>query len=171
MITTCSPRNFEYVKSLGADAAFDYRSPTCAADIKAYTNGAIRHAWDCIANPDATRICVAALSDDGGAYGSLLGVPADLVHSVNPKVTNAVTMAYTVFGEGFTKQRVFAPVPADFEFGKTFWELSRELLVQGKIKPAKPIVNQGGAGLEGVLVGLEDLKNGKVSGGKLVYTI
>lgn len=35
VITTCSPRNFEYVKSLGAARAFDYASPSVKPDIVA----------------------------------------------------------------------------------------------------------------------------------------
>ena len=33
VITTASPRNFDYVKSLGASQVFDYRSPSVVADI------------------------------------------------------------------------------------------------------------------------------------------
>ncbi len=33
VITTCSPKNFAYVKSLGATQAFDYNSPTVVADL------------------------------------------------------------------------------------------------------------------------------------------
>ncbi len=33
VVTTASPRNFDYVKRLGARAAFDYRSPTVVADL------------------------------------------------------------------------------------------------------------------------------------------
>ena len=33
VITTCSPKNFEYVKKLGASQAFDYRSTTVVKDI------------------------------------------------------------------------------------------------------------------------------------------
>lgn len=35
VITTCSPRSFDYVKSLGADKAFDYNSPTAIDDVVA----------------------------------------------------------------------------------------------------------------------------------------
>ncbi|KAL4861987.1 hypothetical protein BDV12DRAFT_203465 [Aspergillus spectabilis] len=38
VIATASPHNFVYLKSLGADVVFDYRSPTVAADIRAFTN-------------------------------------------------------------------------------------------------------------------------------------
>ncbi|OHF00880.1 zinc-binding dehydrogenase [Colletotrichum orchidophilum] len=34
VIATASPKNFDYVKSLGATEAFDYRSPTVVQDIK-----------------------------------------------------------------------------------------------------------------------------------------
>ena len=33
MVTTASPRNFDYVRGLGAREAFDYRSKTVVADI------------------------------------------------------------------------------------------------------------------------------------------
>ncbi|KAK7962001.1 chaperonin 10-like protein [Apiospora aurea] len=35
VITTCSPRNFDYVKGLGAVKAFDYNSPTVVQDVAA----------------------------------------------------------------------------------------------------------------------------------------
>lgn len=39
VITTASPKNFEYVKKLGASHAFHYRSPTAVADIIALLKG------------------------------------------------------------------------------------------------------------------------------------
>jgi len=33
VITTCSPGNFDYVKSIGADKVFDYNSPSATDDI------------------------------------------------------------------------------------------------------------------------------------------
>lgn len=59
----------------------------------------------------------------------------------------------------------------NLDFGEKFSELSRGLPETGKLKPARQIVNRGGKGLEGVLVGLQELKAGKVSLGKLVYTL
>ncbi|KAF2873480.1 zinc-binding oxidoreductase CipB [Massariosphaeria phaeospora] len=39
VITTAAPKNFEYVKKLGASQAFDYRSPTAPKDIIAALKG------------------------------------------------------------------------------------------------------------------------------------
>ncbi len=50
------------------------------------------------------------------------------------------------------------------------WELSRELLEQGKMKAHKPTVKKYGKGLDGALEGMEQMKAGKVSGEKLVFT-
>lgn len=41
VITTASPRNFDYVRSLGASQVFDYNSPTVAADIVAALEGRV----------------------------------------------------------------------------------------------------------------------------------
>jgi len=169
--TTSSPKNFDYLKSLGADHTFDYNSASCAQDIKAASGGKLKLAMDCISSPDTTKIAVAAMSDEGGAYTSLIPVSDDAVKAVNPKVTNGLTVAYTALGEAYDKWGPSPAKPEDYEFSKMFWELGRALLAEGKVKVARPIVNEGGKGLEGVLVGLEEMRQGKVSAGKLVYTL
>lgn len=173
VITTASPRNFEYLKSLGADATIDYHSPTAVDEIKKAAGAPLKLAWDCHSDENSARISAAALSAEGGdaKYRSLLPVQDELIQSVNPGVNNAYTLAYTAFGEPFDKYIHFPAVPKDFEFATTFWALTEELFRDGKLKAARPIVNRGGKGLEGVLVGLQELKEGKVSGGKLVYTL
>ncbi|KAK4459040.1 chaperonin 10-like protein [Cladorrhinum samala] len=175
--TTCSPRNFSLMKSLVPSAeVFDYSSPTLVDDIKAWASGApsqpLTLAWDCHATPESGKICAAALStSEEGHYRSLLNVPEEVIKSVNPMVDSGYTFAYTAIGEAFDKTWHVPASEEDFEFAKAFWELSRQLLAEGKIIPAKMDVNRGGSGLEGVLVGLEELRTGKVSGTKLVYTL
>lgn len=57
----------------------------------------------------------------------------------------------------------------DQEFAARFWKMAGELLAQGKLKVHPPDVRPGG--LEGVLEGLDELRQGKVSGKKLVYRV
>jgi len=172
VVTTCSPHNFDYVKSLGADAAFDYSSKTCSNDIKAYTNNELKHVFDCISEGDSTKISVEAMSSEGGVYSTLLPISKMTVESINPQVTMKMTLGYTVVGEAFKfGPQPYEAKPEDFEFGKTFWELSRGLLADGKVKVHRSSVNEGGKGLEGALKGLQVMREGKVSGNKLVYTL
>ncbi|KAK4040250.1 chaperonin 10-like protein [Parachaetomium inaequale] len=175
VVTTCSPANFSYVRSLGADAAFNYHSPTVADDIRAWSKDpdALTLAWDCVGAGDSPVICAAALSRTrAGHYRSVMFFDDEVLRAVNDKVDNGFRLAYTIFGEAFDKTWGAMPaIPEDYEYGKMFWELARDLLAQGKVKPARGDVNRGGEGLDGVLVGLSDLKEGKVSGVKLVYTI
>jgi NADPH:quinone reductase-like Zn-dependent oxidoreductase len=168
---TCSPRNFDYVKSLGADAAFDYNSPTCSKDIKEYTKDQLKHVFDCISEGNSTKICVEAMSSDGGVYSTLLTIDEEKVTSINPKVEKKMTLAYTVVGEAFKYGPKEVPaVPEDFEFGKMFWELSTKLFADGKVKMHKPTVDKFDKGLHGVVRGMQYMREGKVSAEKLVYT-
>jgi hypothetical protein len=80
-------------------------------------------------------------------------------------------LAYTIFGERFEKFGATPEIPEDYEFGKRFWEYTRGLLASGEIRTTKLDVNQGGKGLEGVLIRLRMSKENKVRGKKLVYTI
>lgn len=176
MLTTASPRNFDYLKSLGADAVFDYHEDTeaLASKIKERTNNELTLAWDCSPTAESARLCALAMSDKvDGTYSNLLGIDAKPVKEANPKVEVKSTLGYTAFGYEFTYRGsiVMPAKPEDREFAAKFWELSRQLLADGKVKVARIAVDQGGKGLEGVLKGLDDLKQGKVSGTKLVYKI
>jgi hypothetical protein len=77
---------------------------------------------------------------------------------------------YTIFGEAFKFAGNEIPaMPEDFEYTKKFMAMTEGLLKEGKLKAHKQTV--GKDGLEGVLKGMEDMKNGKVSGEKLVYRV
>lgn len=171
VITTASPRNFDYVKSLGADAVFDYNSASVADEIRAHTNNALDLAWDCQSTEQSLALIAKCMGPAGGRVGTLLPVPAKVAADVNDKVQVSMSLYYTMFGEPYTFFSEGGPVPEDYEFGKMFWDLSRGLLADGKVKPINVIKNRGGEGLEGCLVGLEEMKAGKVSAGKLVYTL
>lgn len=154
---------------------FDYHTPAeeLSKEIKAQTNNSLTLAWDCSPTPESTRLSALAMSDSQpGVYGALLPVKDEALKSVNPNVSGGFTMGYTVFGEAFSRHgREYPAKPEDREFGRAFWELSGDLLAKGKFKVARTSVNQGGEGLEGVLKGLDELREGKVSGTKLVYTL
>jgi NADPH:quinone reductase-like Zn-dependent oxidoreductase len=174
--TTCSPSNAAYLRSLGASGVFDYRSATVADDIRAWSrdaDAALTLAWDCISTADSARICARAMSRTrDGRYRSLLVVEDEVVKAVNERVESGWTLGYTILGEAVVLGSwAVAAVEADFEFGKMFWELAWGLLARGEVKPARRDVNRGGEGLEGVLVGLGELRESKVSGVKLVYTM
>lgn len=150
----------------------DYNSANCGEDINKYTENKLEYAFDCIAEGNSPSICAKAMASSGGQYTNLLSVTKEEIHKTNPNITVGSTLGYTVVGESFKKMgHEFPAKPEDFEFGKMFWDLSAELLGNGKIKVHKVSVNEGGKGLSGVLTGMQLMRDGKVSGKKLVYTL
>ncbi|KEF57716.1 uncharacterized protein A1O9_05634 [Exophiala aquamarina CBS 119918] len=167
VLTTCSPRSSEYVKALGADEVFDYNDADVGLKIRGYTNDRLLLVWDIISTEASAQICAKALSSGSKSckYASFLGncSPRDEVESIG-------TNLYTIWGEDFRSGCTEWPaVREDFEWGTKFMELTERLLAKGQLKPHKCTVREGG--LNGVLQGLEDLKNNKVSAEKLVYQI
>ncbi|KAG8966900.1 hypothetical protein FRC05_002348 [Tulasnella sp. 425] len=77
VVTTASPRHFEFVKKLGADAVFDYRDPETPAKIKAWSNGQIKHALDCISEHGTTKLAADSMSNDGGRIIIIIPVKRD----------------------------------------------------------------------------------------------
>ncbi|KAK7952451.1 uncharacterized protein PG986_008179 [Apiospora aurea] len=178
VLATSSPHNFDLLRSLGARWTFDHNAgpDSCAADIRRATSGSLPLAWDCTGLGAET--CAAALSTDAErdrpTYGTIVPVERAVLDRVNAAVRGPrETLMYSAFGERFVKGEKETPAdPAEYAFAKEFWELARGLLASGDVKPVVPDVNRGGkGGLEGVLFGLDELRAGKVSGTKLVYTL
>ncbi|RDW87922.1 hypothetical protein BP5796_03616 [Coleophoma crateriformis] len=173
-IATASPANFKYLKSIGADAVFDYRSPSCGADIRAFTQNTLKFAWDCAGGGE--EICAAALSDsEPSAYGAInIGnIDGEVLKKSNPLVDGPlITIAYDAIGEGWVWRGQVAPPKVDeMDFANKFMEIARKLIENETIKPIKTTLNQGGAGLDGVIKELDELRAGRVSCTKLVYTL
>jgi NADPH:quinone reductase-like Zn-dependent oxidoreductase len=168
IITTCSPRNFDFVKSLGAHVALDYRDPGCAKKIRELTNDSLAHVLDCITSDESVALCQAAVGSKGGTIAYLLRANKHERTDVQAKYP----LGYTVIGEGFSSSWMKAEFPAsaeDFEFGKVFWQLSEKLFAEGKLRVHPPQVEEGG--LYGVFDGFQKMREGKVSGVKLVYRV
>jgi NADPH:quinone reductase-like Zn-dependent oxidoreductase len=175
VVTTASKHNWDYVKSLGASAVFDYRDKNCGLDIRKYTNNKLLYAWDAIGESDSSKICGEALASEAPEgkqlkYANVLRAKVD-----RPDVQSTSKLMYTMYGESFIKGSTLKEgreTPAskeDFEFMKNFMAISEKLVADGKIKPHNVDVREGG--LEGVLHGMDEMKAGKVSASKLVYRL
>ena len=171
VVTTCSPRNFDFVKGLGVDEVYDYNDEQCGKKINELTQNKLRYVWDTISLESSAKICSAAFSSDsslGLRYGTIL--PVKLPQPDERDVETTTTFMYTIFNETFSKGKQETPaVPEDFEFAKKFMNITDRLLKDGKLKTHPEKV--GGKGLEGALEGMMDMKNDKVSGQKLVYKV
>jgi NADPH:quinone reductase-like Zn-dependent oxidoreductase len=165
VLTTCSPHNFDLVTSLGADAVFDYKDPQSAALIRKETDNNLKLVFDCIALESSAKFCEAAISTEGGEYSALLNVKVE-----RDNVNSRFTLGYTSVGEAFKFGDIpFPAKPEDKAYTEMFVPIAEDLLAQGKVKVHRPKV--GKDGLQGVLEGLQLLKEDKVSGEKLVYNI
>lgn len=65
-MTTASPRNFDLVKSLGADAVFDYHDDDVVTKIKEATGDSVAYAVDAISVAASQRISAEVIAPTGG---------------------------------------------------------------------------------------------------------
>ena len=167
VITTASKHNFDYLTGLGADKCFDYRDPDVGQKIREYAPE-LRLALDTISTEQTARICGEALAPSAAERQAKLTFigPAE---APRKDIRSEMTLGYTAVGEAFDWRggKRIEVQPGHWEFARDFWALSEGLFAEGKLKVHRPEVRKGG--LEGVMQGLEDLKEGRVSGVKLVY--
>ncbi|OLN85241.1 Protein TOXD 3 [Colletotrichum chlorophyti] len=166
VVTTASPRSFDLVKKYGADKVFDYHSSTAADDI-INEFPIITYAVDCFSEGNSTEFCAKVLRNTGGKVVTLL----DRGKSKTPGVQYELIMAYTLFGHAF---QWLPPIGPKFEarisdrkaLARFYGSLPRLTEV---VKP--PPVSAIDGGFDGILAGLDQLRNGQVSGKKLVVRL
>ncbi|CAJ2513374.1 Uu.00g014930.m01.CDS01 [Anthostomella pinea] len=167
VITTCSPRNFDLVKSYGADECFDYNKPACGADIRAFTNNVLDYALDCITEESTIQICYQALGRCAGKYVGLEPYPERTAdrRTVRPDWILSSWMR----GLPCSWPGPFGTegMPAAREFATSFFPTIHQMFTAGELRehPTRTETD----GFEGLLEGVNLLRKGKVSGRKLVY--
>ncbi|CAG9955361.1 unnamed protein product [Clonostachys rosea f. rosea IK726] len=170
VIALTSPRNFDLVKSYGADKAFDYQHPDVAAMIRDYTGDAVGLAVNCLPTRESCKLICDCISSTGGRCVNL--VPVDTSDAEFRKdVDFSLFMAFQVFNKDFQLGSDMYAASQDLrELVKDFWkQIDEEFMPRNslKIHPVKIIQN----GLEGVPESHKQMLDGQVSGWKFVARI
>ncbi|KAH9928551.1 GroES-like protein [Epithele typhae] len=170
VVSTASPHNFEFVKSLRASAVFDYHAPDVVGQIKVATGDGVVHAMDSIPSVDPLRICAESIGPAGGNVVQLVLAPVPGV-TERKDVAFKPALIYSALGrEWVLPNGTTFPVS---EGGRThmvsFLKKLPELVKSGAVKPL-PIKHWEG-GLDGIADGLQYMRDGKVGAEKIVYRL
>ncbi|THW97443.1 putative alcohol dehydrogenase [Aureobasidium pullulans] len=170
-ITTCSPANFNLVKSYGAEEAFDYHSSTCAENIRKYTGNTLAYAADCVTVPSSTKACIAAIGRAGGRYVALDPYEEDLM--TRKVVRPDWILATAVAGRGSSWPAPYGREP-DMEcrvWAEEYLASVERLIGSGADQIRSHPLEEREGGLEGIMSGIEEIRRKQVRGFKLVYPV
>ncbi|KZV63566.1 dehydrogenase [Peniophora sp. CONT] len=154
VFAVCSPKNFDLVKSLGAEATFDYKDSAVSQKIKDASGGKIQYAFDAISEHGSAKIIAGALSSEGGKIATLGVYNETDKAALGPHVTHQFSNAYALFSDSHSPK---------------YSKIAKRLLAEGKVKPSPVRVWENG--LAGINEAKQYMIDGKVSGEKLVFRI
>ncbi|OAL03233.1 GroES-like protein [Phaeosphaeriaceae sp. SRC1lsM3a] len=167
VITTCSPRHFDRVKSLGADYAFDYRAEDVASSIKKVVPG-LSHVFDTIGASQSSATASQAVGEQGGVLCTVRPGKAN-TESVTERTKVTDVLVWTAFLKDHRYGDFFWPASKDdHELASELFEKLPTWLETGIIKPSVPKLL---GGLDAVPAGFQEYRDGKVSGYKIVYKL
>lgn len=178
VITTASPRNFEYVKRLGAAQVFDYNSQTVVADIKRAFEGKTT-AGALSIGQGAADACLTILgSCRGNKFLSMATYP---MPPTPPKklvtlqtafyyVTGIVSLSLRARLGGIRTKFIFGDTLVDNEVGPMIYEQFLPKALAERTFVAAPEPEAVGHGLDQLQHAL-DVQKGGVSAKKIVVTL
>lgn len=172
----CSPKNFDLVKSYGADEVYDYRDADASKKIKAASGGKIQAAVDTISEHGSVNIIVPALSSEGGKIATILWYSDADKAVLGSKYEATLSLAYdllvdvsrriyelTIWYANVHWQRPNAP--SRLGDAPKYAKLATQLLASGKVKPTPIRIWE--KGLLGINEAFQYMIDGKVGSGNL----
>lgn len=108
VVTTCSTRNFDLVKSLGAQHAFDYRNPDVVKQIREVVPD-LEYVFDTIGGSDSSKLASNALKETGGSLCTVRPGKAN-TESVSKQTTVTDVLVWTAFLKDHKYKDFFWPV-------------------------------------------------------------
>ncbi|KAK9779299.1 hypothetical protein SCAR479_03781 [Seiridium cardinale] len=167
VITTCSPKHADALKSFGAQHVFDYHDPEVVAKIKKVAPD-LKYVFDTIGTKDSSTSASEAIAEPGG---TLCTVRPGRANTEN--VTSRTKVTDVLVWTAFLKEHRYGefywpPDKADHELCAQFFEELPEWLLGGRVKPSVPSEKQG---LDSIREGFQEHRNGKVSGYKIIYKL
>ncbi|KAH8901834.1 oxidoreductase [Coniochaeta sp. PMI_546] len=177
VITTCSPRNFDLVRRLGATTTFDYTSNTTIDNIVGFCRGKSVAGALSMGNGDSALRCADLLGKcEGNRFISIATFPAPknkdagLPTMLWTMASWQASMAMKCYANGIKWKFVWGSSLEGNEVGKVIWEdYLPQALANGKHITA-PEAYVVGHGLEHVQEGI-DLVHKGVSATKCVVTL
>lgn len=169
VVTTASPKNHEFVKSLGADAVFDYRDPQAVQNIRNYAGSSIKYALDTISNEETLQSVYDATSGSPlVTIDNLLGLTKENIKTdPSRKATFTGTLAYCALGKDQTfGPTLFKSSPQQVADYNDFWNNVLPPYI-GQLRTLKLRVLK--PGLESANEALSLMENDAVSGEKAVW--
>ncbi|CAH0043165.1 unnamed protein product [Clonostachys rhizophaga] len=168
VISTCSPKHHDLVKSYGAKEVFDYRDPKVVDKIREAAPG-LRYVFDTIGNETSSKIASNAITHSDGVLCTVRPGKANTEGVLKTiKVTDV--LVWTALMKDHRYGEFFWPAnKADHELAAGFFQELPELLATGKIKPNTCQLDV--SGLDGVSRGFQEYRDGKISNYKIVYKV
>ncbi|ORY31400.1 enoyl reductase [Naematelia encephala] len=167
VVAVCSPHSFDFVKSYGADELVDYHGGDAASEIKRITDGTLDRALDAISEGSSFEIAIGGFGKQGRLNCILQ--PSDEVKGISKDVEIVFTTMKTLFGKAYKFGSEDMPASAkDRAFLVELMRKTPEIITKYGIRANRLLLRNG---LEHITEGWQEMKEGKVSGKKLVYRI
>lgn len=166
VITTGSPKNFELLKSLGADAVFNHYDEDVAKQISDFGEGKIEYALDTVASVETwQKTYDSTIGSNTKAIDNIVGKSQkDLNYDASRNIKFTFTFLYLGLGDSFAG---FNPTEELIEKYRDFWVNLLPKHVDN-LRTANILLLEG---IEKVNEGMNLLRQNKVSGTKVTITI
>ncbi|KAK6453631.1 zinc-binding oxidoreductase alcohol dehydrogenase [Scheffersomyces xylosifermentans] len=170
VITTSSPQHHEFLKTLGADEVFDYRSPNVVGSIIESANGEIYYALDTVSTKESYQQTYDSTKGSKKvAFDNLSGVFGNDIVTDPTRTLDTFTATASYLADG-RKHHMGATeyVPSE-EFLRRYRHFWYDLLPPHIEELKTPNLIVLSSGLESTSEALELLREDKVRGGKVVF--